>query len=76
MVETLQGRSLGAIMRVTFIHEHDTQRKSRYSELMPGEILRTLYLPTDALRQEFGRIPKRLTVTIGDTDNPEESGHA
>jgi hypothetical protein len=56
-------------MRITFIHEHDTQRKSRYSELMPGEILRTLYLPTDALRQEFGSIPRRITLTIEETES-------
>lgn len=54
------------MIKVTFIHEHETRNKSRYSEVMPGDVMRTLYLETDFLRQVFGAIPDKVVVTIED----------
>jgi hypothetical protein len=52
------------MIKVTFIHENETRNKSRYSELTPGDVMKTLYLETNSLRQEFGTIPGRIFVTI------------
>jgi hypothetical protein len=51
-------------MEIRFVHEHDTLNKSRYSEINPGHVLRSLYLDTLALRQEFGGVPRFLVITV------------
>jgi hypothetical protein len=52
------------MIQLTFIHEHETRRMSRYSETLPGDVVRSLYLDTNSLRQEFGIIPGTLIITI------------
>lgn len=53
-------------MKITLIHEKDTLRMSRYSEL-DGQALGNsgaMYLSTSELRAAFGRVPDKITVEV------------
>lgn len=51
-------------MQIQLVHERDTTHMSRYSETFPGHVMQKVYITTGALRQEFGCVPKKLTLII------------
>lgn len=53
-------------MKITVVHENDTRRMSRYSEINGQALGNTgaLYLSTSELRAAFGRVPDKLTIEV------------
>lgn len=56
-------------IKVRLVHESDTATgRSRYTEYMPGSVIGKLHFPRTDLIQAFGKIPRKLEITITEVE--------